>query len=69
MAVYLIFSVENENILSFKKFNVDYFFIFSVEKLGEGEYGEVKKGKLTKKDRKGKRHTVNIYYSTLYNIS
>jgi hypothetical protein len=37
-----------------------------VEKLGEGEYGEVKKGKLIKRDHKGKRHTVNIYYSFFF---
>ena len=37
-----------------------------MEKLGEGEYGEVKKGKLTRRDLKGKKQTVNIYYSTMY---
>lgn len=55
--------------LVLKSLMLTIFFIFSVEKLGEGEYGEVKKGKLTKRDHKGKRHNVNIYYSTLYNIS
>jgi hypothetical protein len=34
--------------LVLKSLMLTIFFIFSVEKLGEGEYGEVKKGKLIK---------------------
>lgn len=37
-----------------------------LEKLGEGEYGEVKKGKLIKRDHKGKRHTVEVAIKTFH---